>query len=596
MFVHTMAQDDVPSGTVVALTGHAYVSCVERGLEPTVTDDHIDRRALLLDGRLDDLRWQLTWFDDLSKAGGASPEALQLCRHLLHGPLDAVIANARMLDAVVARTSPSEIVFVGPSGSSGDPWHSGHLYFSTELGDVPVSAVLLRAIAANHGLPFNQIDTGPPPPRSSLRPRRITRAKASARRRLGAAWNLVRPRAPRRGPSSLLLWNVGYGAGRYAAAEASAGFRLLTLRRHEPTTCLLQPSPLGLRRRGPVVSTEVPAPSVANQLPVDDLLAEIDRHCQVAGSGEALRSRIVTYCTRLCPTVERIASVLAPALRGADVQRVAAASPFSLEEFGALLACASLEPTPHRTLAQHGDAAFPYDCWIVRDLHLFDEMACSDPTVPTSMAAPAEALRATLPAFSFSAPRVEDFQRRLRRSRRRAPGAPLTVCYVPTGFQGENNQLCGAGFDDAWYARWQLQLLEAMVERPQVRFIWKAAPVGLQVDPDPLAERVAPAGAEHIRYETAPVRSLIGDVDRVFLDFASTALFEAVHAGLPTLCVSFTANEDLRVEARELLGPCLRSVGDEGEALRAFAQFIEADVPEQWGFANQPRGRFRPAP
>jgi hypothetical protein len=214
-------------------------------------------------------------------------------------------------------------------------------------------------------------------------------------------------------------------------------------------------------------------------------------------------------------------------------------------------------------------------------------MACSDPNLPASMAAPAAALGATLPVFSFSAPRIEDFQRRLRRPRRRAGATPLTVCYVPTGFQGENNQLCGAGFDDAWYARWQLQLLDAMARRPDIRFIWKAAPPGLQVDPDPLVHRVPPPGAEHIRYETAPFRSLTGEVDRVFLDFASTALFEAVHAGLPTLCVSFTDNEDLRVEARELLGPCLRSVVDEREALRLFEQFVETDEPQQWRFPDR---------
>jgi hypothetical protein len=340
VFVHTMPEGELPAGSVVTLTGHAHVSCAERGLAATVIDDHIDRRALLLEGRLDDLRWQLTWFEMLSTVGNARPETLQLCRHLLHGPLDAVVANARMLDAVVRRVGPSSIVFVGPVGTTQDPWHQRHLYFSPELGDVPVSAVLLRSIAGNHRLPFDHVDTGPVTAGSSERASRLVRARDVARRRLGAAWNLLRAGGARRGSGSLMLWNVGYGAGRYAAEEAASGHRLLTLRRNEPTTCLQELGPLGLRRRGREVSTEVPASASLGHLPLDAVIAEIDRHCGVPGSGEALRSRIETYCARLCPTVERIATELGPSVREADVRRIAAASPFSLEEFGALLAAA----------------------------------------------------------------------------------------------------------------------------------------------------------------------------------------------------------------------------------------------------------------
>jgi len=366
------------------------------------------------------------------------------------------------------------------------------------------------------------------------------------------------------GPSTLMLWYSGYGAAEFVARKQRDHRPVVFLVRDRPSTGILDPKRPWVR----------PTISVAPQLDdgiaaAETFLAEVDDWAGVAGTGGLLSSRLSLFAGALAPTVRHAATELEPQLLRAGVTEVAAANPSSLEEFAALLAAGRTDGV-ERTLVQHGDHLMPYDFWLVTETQNFDRLESSDPTVADDLRTNATALGTTSPRVEFSSHRWADLDTL------GPPPANGPVVYVPTHFVGDTYVVGSGYFDDAWYHRWHLRLLDAMARHPNVMFVWKGLPQSDQ-STDPIPELIAQRNVPNVEYRVDPFRRILPTAGGVVVDFPSTALYETVHARRPVLGLVFPKFTPVRASAAERFASVLRSCAHEAEALEHLDAFLGDD-------------------
>lgn len=582
---------DRPGGLVVPLSPQALARCQEIGAEYVVVDDLVDRRQIVAD--VDNhLRWQLRWIAAFGEIAGA-PEACRTVAQLLKTPLDSAVVWARVLRSAVAAVQPSGISYFGPGGDEeANPLHHGHLQYWPKLGDLPLAARLLPLIARDLSLPLETTPTRRPlavdqeamlGPLQRVDASRGHHAASHVKARLAPLRHLSMPRMRpgRRRGGTVFTWQGGYGLGGIARAERAEGARVLFLQRGGTGTAILALGPLGY---GPVGRPLPygPVPSLS-RLPgtVTALLHEVDDRTGISGTGDVLRRRLEAVRSVVLPSVERLAAGLRFQLEATDVDRVVSTNAWSLEEFALLLAAG--RSGVERVLYQHGDHAFSYDGWLLTETPNFERMVASDPSVPPDLKEGGRRLRLPTPRTSIG------LHRATAPSATRAGEGP--ICYVPATLTGDTAVLPPMYFEDAWYLRWQLRLLAAMLERPAARFVWKALPQSNQAD-DPIPALLSGSGATNVRYETRPFREVLPEMGRVVLDFPSTALYEAVQAGVPTVCVSFARFAQLRHRATEMFDGVLHGCDDESSALTLVRRFLDTPLPAAGDATVQSRQRL----
>jgi hypothetical protein len=308
------------------------------------------------------------------------------------------------------------------------------------------------------------------------------------------------------------------------------------------------------------------------------MLDEIDQWAGVPGAGRILESRLATYVHGMGIVVACAAKQIAPEFIRFGVDAVAATNPSSLEEFACLVG-AGAAGIP-RTLVQHGDHLLPYSSWLVTQTPDFEHFAASDPTVAADIAADAATLGVAAPQVTNYAPRIQALRSSASRRTRRPESGTGTICYVPCFFVGDAKRVAGGHFDDAWYHRWHLRILDLMVSRTDLRFIWKGLP-SVDLSPDPIPRILEERQLSNVTYESRAFLEVIGEVERVFTDYPSTALYETVHVGRPVLALAFERFATLREEAAKRFEKVLRICDGEEDALRYLREFLDAS-PSEW--------------
>ena len=124
-----------------------------------------------------------------------------------------------------------------------------------------------------------------------------------------------------------------------------------------------------------------------------------------------------------------------------------------------------------------------------------------------------------------------------------------------------------------------------MASRPDCRFIWKGLPSSDQLA-DPIPGLIADRGYANVSFELRPLLDVIAGMDRIFTDYPSTALFEAVHVRKPILALLFPRFCVVRPTAAARFETVLRPCDTETEALAQISRFLDADgnawlVPER---------------
>lgn len=575
-FVDDTRQQRVDAdGTVIALTPAAYDDCRRLGLEPTVVEDHTRRSQFCRDPSAYH-RWQLDWLARVDMASQLDGVA-RSCADLIVPAVDSLVIAASTLAGAIDTLAPAAIRYVGRNGPSESGYHNGNLAFWPRLGDVPLAARMLPLIAAARGLAFdartinNEIAAGPTP--------LLRRARRQLARMVGP-YRRVRWRGTHTGvhrPATLMLWYAGYGAEGYAADEHRARRDAVFITRGDTAFRIVDPTlPPRHRRGGPV---DLTVPAVSQLAPsIAALLDEIDTWAGVPGAGRILESRLAVYLQGICSTVARAAELVASEFPRFEIDRVAAANPSSLEEFACLVA-AGVAGLP-RTLVQHGDSLFSYSSWLVTQTQNFEHFAASDPTVGSAFAADATTLGVEPPEVTNYAPRAQTLRSRALRRARHLKRAAGTICYVPCFFVGDAKRVASGYFDDAWYHRWHLRLLDLMASRADLRFIWKGLP-SVDLSPDPVPDIIAERQLANVTYKSRAFLEVIGEVEQVFTDYPSTALYETVHAGKPVLALIFERFATLREDAAGRFDQVLRRCDSEDDALAHLRGFLDAS-PSAW--------------
>lgn len=571
-FVHQTAEEP-PDGPTVALTPGAFEHLSRASVPSWVIDDLVDRQQVLADWR-SYTAWKLDWLDRVDATVGARG-AVRAAAYWVATPLDSVVMAARLLRAAAEAVGPTEIHYTGIAGPEEiDPILRGHIQFRPLLGDTPLAARLLPLVARRLDVQFGM--------RPAQKPAAALARSAPLRQRLipvaARLRNVWRPSTRAHHGTTLMLWSAGHGARRFAQDERNRGRRIALLRSGNPTGVLV-PSWRGFRPVGvPVPSCPGRASSATPCADLVELLREIDEWAHLPGAGDLLTSRFTAFTRRITPVIDAAADALVPQLTAAGVEEIAAANPGSVEDFAVLLA-ARRHGGVNRTMVQHGDHLMPYDGWLVTEVHNFDELWTSDATVATDLARAAAAYSVPSPRIRVRSPRVEELVARTQRARSRATDGTGAVAYVPCMFVGDSYVMGGGYFEDAWYHRWHLQLLDWMESQPDRRFVWKAIPASDQAE-DPIPHVLQRRGTTNVTYETRPFRAVAGGFARVFFDFPSTALYEAVHLGLPVLAVVFPRFVELRAAAVDRFGSTVRECGDEASALSHLRAFLEAPADD----------------
>jgi hypothetical protein len=483
-----------------------------------------------------------------------------------------------MLAGAVDALAPESITYVGnvsPVEATG--YHDGHLQFWPILGDVPLAGRLLPLIAAQRSLSFTARPVQGRAPTSAREMSLLNRARRRLSRSLGPYRRSYRRRLAGRSHQSttLMMWYAGYGGEEFAADERRAGRDTAFITRGDSWFRIIDP---GLPPRH-VPSRRIDLTvDVAGTLDpgVVALLEEVDGWAGVPGASRILESRLAVFLHGICRTVALAARRTQVQLSRFGIDRLAAANPSSMEEFACLIAARSAGI--QRVLVQHGDHLLSYGSWLVSQTGDFDEFAASDPTIADEFADVAARLGVVAPRVTYYAPRITSL-----RESATGPGvarAAGRICYLPSFLFGDSRYVGGCNFDDAWYHRWHLRLLDLMQSRPDLRFIWKGLPTSDQ-EVDPIPSIIADRRLTNVAYEARPFIAVVGEVDRVFTDYPSTALYETVHLGKPILALTFSRFCVVRPSAAARFAPVLRACDTEDEALAHISGFLDA-APERW--------------
>jgi hypothetical protein len=558
---------------VVALSPIALQQCLDRDLDVTVLDDHVDRLALQAD-HLDFHRWQRGWIDRLDASsrlnGSARTAALAI-----KGPVDTAVVTSRNLRKLLQTLEPSYVSYVDRARPA--PRHTaapGGLYLWGDDAEPRPAGRLIAGICDDLGIDFGLVVD---PKTSALSTRRSTRARFRrwVGRHIGPRRTFwVARRNERQRPTTVMTWYGGYGARAFLDAELRAGRRVFFLARGNRSSRLLEPRTIVWRRRSSRIRLERGAGSSFSPA-TSEILEEIDNWSGTPGTASVIRNRLTYILGTMCPAIEAGAKALEPALTRSRVDRVAAANPSSTEEFATLLAAD--RACARRSLVQHGDHLMTYEHWVINDLANCDEWVCSDPTVPDEVIPLCDAIGVRPPAFTFEAHRQRVVEGMAGHASRIWDALP--ICYVPGLYQGGSTFFRG-WLDDAWYFRWQRLLLQWMAGRPDHTFLWKAFPPGNHTE-DPIPALIDKMGVGNVRFETRPFTAVLSSVGRTIFDVASTPLFEAVQAGKPALAISFDRFIPLRPAAAALFDTVLRRCDTEEQALAEMEHFMAGD-PDLW--------------
>lgn len=567
-FVHDVVAER-PSGPTVALTPRA-LDQLQSSSAPWVLDDLVDRESLLADNAAY-IKWQLGWLDRFDEASGARGSA-RAAAVWITTPMDSLVMAARLLRAAVSAVAPAGIAYMGVEGvEPSDPLHAHHMQFWPLLGDPPLASRLLPLIAGTEGVPFHSYSVGAGGVARGQQPdlwwTRLIPVAARTRNTWRPTWRV-------RSSTTLMLWTAGHGARGFAAAERD-GERAIAVLRHGDPTVVLVPSWRTFKPAGRPVSIRPlpPRETQADEAQLAPLLAEVDQWAQLPGAGALLVSRLLAFRNRIAPVIDRAADALVPQLRRANVDRLAATNPATLEEFAVLLA-AQRHGGIRRILLQHGDNLMPFDSWFVTELQNFEEMWVSDITVPSDVERAGAHYSVPVPAMQLRSPRIAALKAKIRRRRSVLGNTPDAIGYVPAMLFGDSYAMGSGYFDDAWYHRWHLRLLERMASFEHLHFVWKALPASDQAI-DPIPEVLRRSGITNVRYESRPFVKVVDQLSRVFFDFPSAALYEAVHLRLPVLAVVFPRFVSVRQSAVARFGAVVHECDDEHRALQLFEEFIK---------------------
>ncbi len=125
------------------------------------------------------------------------------------------------------------------------------------------------------------------------------------------------------------------------------------------------------------------------------------------------------------------------------------------------------------------------------------------------------------------------------------------------------------------YVKWHRALAEYLSKRDDYYFIWKGFICPNQKF-NLMDEIIRKKGYKNIKFNSGRLAPWFSKVDRVLTDISSTAFFEAIYSGLPTLSLCRLADQRLYENAHKEFGTSLQAYQSIREGIKIVEKFLDS--------------------
>ena len=149
----------------------------------------------------------------------------------------------------------------------------------------------------------------------------------------------------------------------------------------------------------------------------------------------------------------------------------------------------------------------------------------------------------------------------------------VRIIYLPTMFN-EGVRMESNVYPDAWYYKFQKELIEFFSNKKEFIFVWKVIPAS-DVIYNPIPDFIKDNNFSNIEVAANPFREHLLSADRVICDYPSTGFYESLIAGIPTISLYYE-NFKIRNTAIKYFGEKLKPFSTTEEAIEIIKKFLNS--------------------
>ena len=314
--------------------------------------------------------------------------------------------------------------------------------------------------------------------------------------------------------------------------------------------------------------------SAADLLKGHELVKWINEKCRL-GVSEIVLPRLRYFLLKICPELIGYIEAFAEFYEAAAINIFFTPVIASLSEYAAL-AAANRSPQVMTACLMHGDAVYDSCVWNITELENYDIHISSNIEMTEYFRKLATGIGSS--AKIFSHPHRLRYVRKTGRQREKIGNKSIIknrVVYVPLFMRWDAIRLEGYPYTDTYFFNFQKKLLEHFSTRKDFTFVWKGLPQSDFIY-NPIPDFIKDNNFSNVEIATTPFVQHLLTADRVILDMPSTAFYEAILAGIPTMSLCHKA-QILRKGAAEYYDNLLKFFTDIPEAIKYIDNFLNGD-------------------
>lgn len=308
-----------------------------------------------------------------------------------------------------------------------------------------------------------------------------------------------------------------------------------------------------------------------------DIINWINNYCNVDITN-IIKPRLRYFINERCPQIISLIDKYAKFYDENQIDLVVTPHMVRIDEFAAIIATRYSKKTKSVCL-QHGDEVFDSKVWDFGEYFPYDIYFTTNNEREQYIKHRIKFRGFNTKVFQYSnrykiLPKANNLKRRARKKTDRK-----TFVYVPTTYGWDNDFWSESRVPSTWYFSWHKELLNYFSSREDFNFIWKGIPASNEIY-DPIPNLINDRGYKNIKYATEPFIKWIKRADLVFLDYPSTALYEAAVSGLPVMSLYFAPFNVVRESALKLFGKSLEPFNNFEEGITKIDGFLNSNPDE----------------
>lgn len=150
----------------------------------------------------------------------------------------------------------------------------------------------------------------------------------------------------------------------------------------------------------------------------------------------------------------------------------------------------------------------------------------------------------------------------------------VRIIYLPTMFHEDCVRMESNVYPDAWYYKFQKELIEFFSNKKEFIFVWKGIPASDAVY-NPIPDFIKDKKFSNIKIATNPFREHLLSADMVICDYPSTGFYESLIAGIPTISL-YHKNFKIRNTAKKYFGEKLKPFSTTSDAIDIIKKFLNS--------------------